>query len=384
METIKSELVRLRRPEELKGLLSSNGPCISLYFPVSRENLNPGEDERRWKQVIRRLEPELSRFGKDTRELLDPLRSWDAVSEDRNGKGKTLVVFRSPDFFYRMWVRAEIGERIKAGPQFFIRPLLPLMTDPVFCILALSRNDVRLLRCTLDSSEQVPLTGADTSFERYMNSAKPDHLLANVTSAGPSSGSSKGVTGGTSTEAEDRGEYVAHYFRQIDRALNNVLRETCEPVVLVGVEYELSIYQSISTYPRLSTESVHGAPNGLKGGEMHARAIEALRQHRAAALEQVLAEYNHLVGGGRATNRLKEIVTAAHDGRVVKLIVSDSLEQPGAMDETTYQVTGNSNGGEYDLLNKAAVETILHAGQVFVAPNKKMPNGSPLAAIFRY
>jgi hypothetical protein len=77
-------------------------------------------------------------------------------------------------------------------------------------------------------------------------------------------------------------------------------------------------------------------------------------------------------------------VTAAHDGRIVKLIVSDSLEQAGAMDEATHQVTGNNNGGEYDLLNNAAVETILHAGQVFVAPNKKMPNGSPLAAIFRY
>lgn len=384
METKKSELVRLRRPEELKGLLSSSGPCVSLYFPVSRENLNPGEDERHWKQVMRRVEPELSRFSSNTRELLDPLRSWDAVGEDRNGKGKTLVVFRSPDFFYRMWLRADIGERIKVGPQFFIRPLLPLMTDPVFCVLALSLNDVRLLRCTLDSSEQVPLTGALTSFDAYMNSAKPDHVLENRSSAGPSSGSSKGVTGSTGTESEDRGEYVAHYFRQLDRALNNALRETSEPVVLVGVEFELSLYRSISTYPRLLGEGVHGAPNGLKGGEMHARAIEALRRHRAAILDQILAEYNHLAGGGRATNRLKEIVTAAHDGRVVKLIVSDSLEQPGAMDEATHQVTGNNTGGEYDLLNNAAVETILHAGQVFVAPNKKMPNGSPLAAIFRY
>ena len=384
MDTLKSELVRLRRPEQLKELLSSSGPCVSLYFPVSRQNLNPGEDERHWKQVIRRLEPEMSRFGDTSRNLLDPLRSWDTVGEDRNGKGKTLVVFRSPDFFRRMWLRADIAEQIKVGPQFFIRPLLPLMTDPVFYILALSLNDVRLLRCTLDSSEQVPLTGAITSFDSYMNSAKPDHLLENRSSAGPSSGSSKGVTGGTGTEAEDHGEYVAHYFRQIDRVLNSTLHETSEPVVLVGVEYELSLYRSLSTYPRLAGDGVHGAPNGLKGGEMHARALEVLRQHRAAILDKVLAEYNHLAGGGRATNRLKEIVTAAHDGRVVKLIVSDSLEQPGAMDEATHQVTGNNSGGEYDLLNNAAVETILHAGQVFVAPNKKMPNGSPLAAIFRY
>lgn len=387
METIKSELVRLDRPEGLKGLLSANGPCISIFFPVSRENLNPGDDERRWKQVIRRLEAELDRFNNGpngTRELLDALRALDAMSEDRNGKGKTLVVFRCPDRFCHLWLRADLEERIKVGPQFFIRPLLPLMSNPVFCILALSLNDTRLLRCTLDNSEQVPLPGVPSSFDEYMNSTKPDHVLENRTSAGPSSGTSKGVTGGTSTEAEDRDEYVSHYFRQIDRALNAALRETCEPVVLVGVDHQLSLYRSVTTYPRLATDGVHGAPNGLKGGEMHARAIEVLRAHRAGMLDQVLAEYNHLAGGGRATNRLKEIVTAANDGRVVKLIVSDSLEQAGALDEATHQVTGSNNGGEYDLLNKAAVETILHAGQVFVAPNKKMPNGSPLAAIFRY
>jgi hypothetical protein len=383
MDTIKSELVRLSRPDELKALLSAGGPCASIYFPVSRENLSPGDDERRWRQLLRRLDSEMARYGDSRHAFLEALRSWDTMAEDQNGKGKTLVVFRSPDVLYRMWLRPQIRERIVVGPQFFIRPLLPLLTDPVFYVLALSRNDVRLLRCTLDSAEQVTIMGAHTSFEGYMNSATPDHTLANRTTAGPSSGSSKGIVGGTSTTAEDLGEYLAHYFRQIDRGLNNTLRESCEPVVLVGVEYELSLYRSISTYSRLVSEGVQGAPNGLKGGEMHARSIEALRQHRAKILDQVLAEYNHLVGGGRATNRLKEIVAAAHDGRIVKLIVSDSLEQAGAMDASTHEVTGG-NGGEYDLLNDAAVQTILHAGQVLVAPNKKMPNGSPLAAIFRY
>ncbi|MBV9296973.1 MAG: hypothetical protein JO145_15485, partial [Acidobacteriaceae bacterium] len=55
-------------------------------------------------------------------------------------------------------------------------------------------------------------------------------------------------------------------------------------------------------------------------------------------------------------------------------------------DETTYKVKGRETGAadDEDLINDAVVQTILHAGQVFVVPNGKMPNGSPLAATFRF
>jgi Bacterial archaeo-eukaryotic release factor family 3 len=157
-------------------------------------------------------------------------------------------------------------------------------------------------------------------------------------------------------------------------------------VILAGVEYEVSLYRTQSSFPRLLDLSIHGAPNSLKGGEMHSRALELMEQHRLQQAEKVIAEYNHLAGGGRATNRLKEIVTAAHDGRVNKLVLSDTLEVTGAMDDATHQVSGSKNAEneQYDLLNDAAVQTILHAGQVHAAPNQAMPNGTPIIAVFRY
>jgi hypothetical protein len=83
---------------------------------------------------------------------------------------------------------------------------------------------------------------------------------------------------------------------------------------------------------------------------------------------------------------LKEIVPAAHEGRVLTLLVSDSAEVPGSFDEMTYTVKGRESGtsDDEDLINDAVVQTILHAGQVYVVPNAKMPNGAPLAAIFRF
>jgi hypothetical protein len=37
-----------------------------------------------------------------------------------------------------------------------------------------------------------------------------------------------------------------------------------------------------------------------------------------------------------------------------------------------------------DLVNDAVVQTVLHAGQIYVAPNGKMPHGSPVAATYRF
>ena len=296
-------------------------------------------------------------------------------------------MFRSRDVFQITWVDDRVSARATIGPHFYIRPLLPELTrHKTFYILALSQKNVRILRCTSRTSEEVPFpTGVSTSYDAYMDTDKPDHLSGNRSSPGPSSGSSKGAMFSTSSDREDKDEYLAHFYRQIDRGVNEALRGKTEPLVLAGVEYELALYQSLNTYPHLASECVQGAPNSLKSGEMHARALDAMLKCYEKKVDQALAEYNHKVGGG-ASNRLKDIILASHDGRVLTLLVSDSMEMTGSFDQATHSVKGKETGSpeDEDLINDAAVQTILHAGQILVAPNGKMPNGTPLAAIFRF
>ena len=224
-----------------------------------------------------------------------------------------------------------------------------------------------------------------TGFDAYMNTAKPDHVSTDSSSAGPSGGHTRGIVASTSTTREDKPEYLAHFFRQIDRGVNEVLRGSSAPLVLAAVDYELAQYRSLNTYPHLAQEDVQGAPNSLKSGEMHARALDALGRCYGKKVDGVLAEYDHKVGGG-ASNRLKDVVTAAHEGRVLSLLVSDSAQSAGEFNELTHSAKGHRNGApeDEDLINDAVVETVLHAGQVFAAPNDKLPNGSPVAAVFRY
>jgi hypothetical protein len=389
MNTLKAVATEFRSIKDLKPILTAQDPCLSLYtrYTPTPPAPNPKTNALEWKEIIRRVEPKIQQYGRQGRELLDTVMDWDAILPDGKPQGSSLAVFRSPDQFWVTWLNSELPAQATVGPRFNIRPLLSQLTrDATFYILALSQKDVRLLRCTSRSAEEVPFpAGIETSFDKWMNTAKPDHTMDKM-EAVASTGSMKGVFSTVSTTGrEDKDKFLTHFFRQIDRGLNEVLPNNGGPVVLAGVEYELPLYRSANSYPHLCQESVQGAPNSLKSGEMHARALEAISRSYVAKVDSVLAEYNHKAGGG-ASNRLKDIVRAAHDGRVLTLLVSDSLETTGVFDEATHTVKARETGSadDEDLINDAAVQTILHAGQVFVVRNNKMPNGAPLAAVFRF
>jgi hypothetical protein len=389
MDTLKAELAEFQTLKDLKPILAAQGPCLSVYMPLSSAPANQSSKANalEWKEMLRNLEPKIEQYGAEGRKLIDGISDFNAIWPNQEPQGRSIGVLRSPDVFLVTWVEQLARRRAVLGPHFYIRPLLPQLTNHrSFYLLALSQKNVRLLHCTTRTADEVPFPpGVATSFDAWMNTAKPDHVRDNRASPGPSAGSSGGIMFGTVSDTEDRDEYLSHFFRQIDRAVNEVLRGRTEPVVLCAVDYELPLYIAVNSYPHLASETVQGAPNSLKSGEMHARALEALDACYEHKVADALAEYNHKVGGG-ASNRIKEVVKAAHDGRVLKLVVSDSLETTGAFNEATYTVKGRETGTpeDQDLVNDAVVQTILHAGQVLVAPNGKMPNGTPVAAIYRF
>lgn len=372
------KLSNAERLDDLKAILSAEGPCLSVYMPLSRaskEGINPNrkQNELHWKECLRRLEAKAGQFGSAGGELLDSVGNWDSVSleseEEPTANGRrSIAVFRSPTIFRVSLLDAEVADRSVLAPHFYILPLLAEFgRNGAFYVLALSQKNVRLLRCTRHSAEEVPfLAGTHTNFDEWMNQAEPDRLATN-------------------NPLDEGNEYLLHFFKQLDRGVGETLKGQARPLVLCATEHELPLYRSVNSYPYLVSEEVRGAANSMKAGEMHARAIKAIDASYMARIDEVLADWNHRAGGA-ASNRLKDIVPAAHEGRVLTLLVSDSAQQIGTFDEATQTAKGREMGtiSDEDLLNDAASQTLLHAGEVLVAPHNKMPNGTPLAALFRY
>jgi hypothetical protein len=392
MKTIESTPIELLTLHDLKKMLGQGGPCISLYMPLNAAgNGGARQNELHWKECLRSLEESASSVGPVERDLLESLQNWEEIVPEglENGSKRGSVAgFRSPSVFQVVLLDNEVREHAVWGPEFYVRPLLAEITrDRTFYLLALSQKNTRLLLCTHHSSEEIPFRGEiQTSFETWMNQTKPDPTAVyNAMTSGSQGTSGPNALAPKGADQDAKDEYLSHYFKQIDRGVNELLKGKTEPLVLCAVEYEIPLYRAVNSYPHVACAEVRGAPNSLKSGEMHARAIQVMERCHEEKIDAFLAEWNHRAGGG-GSSRLKEVITAAHEGRVLTLLVSDSLEQPGVFDEATFTATGHKTGGpgDEDLLNHAAVQTILHAGNVLIAPQNKMPHGSPLAAIFRY
>lgn len=392
MNAIKSELVRFESLKDLKEILASEGPCVSVYMPLSNAstagaNPNSKQNELGWKDLIQNAREEASRLGDKGGELVDSIGSWQAVSQQAAESARGIAVFRSPEVFAVTYLRGEVQPLVRMGPHFYIRPLLAELVQPnAFYLLALSQKDTRLLLCTRTSSEEIPFNGdARLDFERWDNRQKPDHNDVNNGAVGAGVRSAQSALAPKGSDAEDKDEYLAHFFKFVDGKVNEILKDHKEPLVLASVEYEQPIYGEVNSYPHLLAETVTGAPNSLKSGEMHGRALAALQREYDRRVDEALAVWDHRVGAG-ASSRPTEVVQAAHDGRVQTLLISDSLELTGRFDEASNKMVGRETGRaeDEDLVNDAAAQTILHGGTVLVVPHRKMPNGAATAAIFRY
>jgi len=373
--------------EDFKVLAQQTGPCLSLIS----SGVPPEQRAQRTRALLREAEERLeslSLYSREERsEFLQPLRDRLTSELDTSVPGSS-VCYRTLAGLWSFQVPYALPETIRLGNYCDVLPLIPALSiSTEFYILALSQKHTRVLRCTLTSSEEVELPGSvPTNLFEFNQQDQPDHRLENRSDAGQKGKSTHPgmiVSFGTGSDADQKDEYLHNYFRAIDRELDSHLRPIL-PLVLAGVDYELALYRTISQYPELVENGAHGAPDGLKGGELHERALECLRAHDAARPDHALAQYEK-AGAARMQNPLNDIVQSAFDGRILHLFIADGFRQPGRFDQETRTVSGsNSASGDDDLVNVAALQTLAHGGDVFVLPEERVPGQRSITAALRF
>ena len=93
-----------------------------------------------------------------------------------------------------------------------------------------------------------------------------------------------------------------------------------------------------------------------------------------------------MAGTGKASHDLREILPAAYNGRVELLFVAVGRQEWGVYDAQgdKLQRFPQARPGAEDLLDAASIQTLLKGGAVFSVEPEAVPDGPPLAAVFRY
>jgi len=342
--------------EKLRGLASAAPPCITIVLPE-----HEARDARiAFKDALAQVRMKLAagESRRDIASLLDPLDLAATNVIDSSKEPATFIFLRSPDVCESFRTRYLVGQPVAAvGDCFQLRPLLALASKHLeFYILALKLNDTRIFKCT------------DQSFEtaRFPKNAGTE-------AAGFVLGSSQSSLRAEPVHDRDHPEsHLEHYYREIDRDVNALLKDGHPPLVVVGVEHEVARFHRLTTYPECVGPGIRGLPGHLGQNEMYQQSLELVRSVITGPARRALEKFDKLIGTGHASADIREIVGAASTGRVEHLFLPENEAVPGSVDSGS------------DLLDLAAVQTLRHGGDVHTLPGTSMPSRAPVCAVFRY
>jgi hypothetical protein len=387
--------MNLLSKNDLGTLLETRpGWHVSMFMPMIQRGSETQQNPIRCKNLLRQAEEQLLANGlrsQEVHEFLQPVQQLLPNRDFWQRQSHGLALYTAPRVFRNYRVPLPLDELVVVTQRFHIKPLLPLLSgDGHFFVLALSQKAVRLLQATRFSINEIELQGVPQGIAealQYDDVEKKDHHFPG--SQGRSAGGISPLAGhgvGIEDASHEPHDAILRYFHQVDTGLRAFLRDEHAPLVLAGVEYLLPIYHRANTYTYILEGGVAGNPDGLRPEELQEQAWAIVQPHFQQAQEGAAAQYHGLLGTGRASSEITTIVTAAYDGRVDTLFVPIGVQHWGTFhDESrTVELHQEPVAGDEDLLDVAAMYTLMRRGTVYAVAPEQVPKPTLAAAILRY
>ena len=380
--------------DEIKTLVEQpKGLCVSIYMPTYRAGDIP-QNPIRFKNVMRKAEELLKENGLSDTEALDLLKPAQEIdnSDFWEHQDHGLAIFIAEGIFRYYSVPLSWPELVVVTDHFHLKPLLTLLiNDGEFYILALSQKQIRFLECTRSSVREIELEDIPTNMDdalQYDETAKEGQNRIMTSKGGTNNPYQHAGSfhGQGSPDQDDIKQDLLQFFHLIDAGLQKYLKGKKAPLVLTGVEYIFPIYREANTYQHLVEEGINGNTKILTPEELQAEAWKIVEPIFSQAQEEAIEHYRELAAVQKASTDLKEAVPAAYYGRVEQLFVAVGVQQWGSFDPQTNTIYLHSEAevGDEDLLDSAAIQTLLNGGTVYAVEPEKVPDQAQLAAVFRY
>ncbi len=364
--------------------------CVSLYLPTHPSGPAAAQDAVRLKNLADQAEADLVAQGVRSAEARDLVRPIREIPKDEPfwlHRSAGLAVFVAPGGVFQHYrLPIEFPAEVTVNRRFHIKPLIPLFADVSFLVLELNQQQPHLYRGSRFALQPVPVSDMPGPLSETLNYEAIDGGAQVHTAMRGVEGKQGAVfhgQGGIRASAKDD---LTQYLREVDHALQPVLRRESLPLVLVGVDYVLSIFRSICRYPQLSAESVIGNAEHWHSSQLLAKVWPLVARELDDQRQATTARFRELHGTGKASDNILEVTPAAAHGKVETLLIEARRRQWGQFDASSNQIElrDQARPGDEDLLDRATVETLTNRGQVIATSREHMPTDSPVAAVFRY
>ncbi len=354
----------------LAGVREAN--CVSIYTP-SGPLPEDGERARielknQLREVVSQLEaadagrPVIEHVKESVESLLQDTLFWQYQS-------KSLAVFINDDMLETYRLPNEFTATVDIADRFYIKPLLRTITFPQSAyVLALSQNNVRLVKVTADTpARELQPTDLPSDIDSYLNLDLSGR-----------------ATFGRGTEDGDL--RAQQFTAAINKALLPVLRNEKLPLILASADPLASAYRRTNSYKFLADETISGNPESLSAEDLAAKARPILDELYAAEIAQVREDFRAKAAQGLGSTDLAHIARAAVYNAIDTLMVDIDQRIAGYIDENTAEVVESEgdDASNYGVGDEVLRRTLIVNGKVYAVRADDMPDGASLAATFRY
>jgi hypothetical protein len=176
------------------------------------------------------------------------------------------------------------------------------------------------------------------------------------------------------------------FFHDIDKQVTHRVSEPSGlPLILAGVEENLSVFRALTKNRFVVADAVHGDWTNWNLHEIREAAWKVFEKHYLERLARIREDFGTAVARNKGTSDLAEAAKAAAMGRVGVLLIDDDRELAGAIDMSTGVLNPAAGAaGAGDMLDDLAEMALKTKAMVVVTPAAQMPTQTGLAAIFRY
>jgi hypothetical protein len=357
---------------------------VTITLPTHKKGEESKQDPIRFKNLLtqasKKIEEKITKNGyadkflKPAKELLDKPLFWSHMD---NG----LAVYITEDSFDVYKLPYDVEEQVFVNDHFLITPLLPMTSmDGTFTVLAVSRQNIRLLRCTRNDLQDITPDNINTSIEDYLEVDPEKQLQFHSGSQ-----AQKAMYFGHNANEEDKMVVVEMFFREVEKELTKALKQYSDPLIMIGLTENLGLYKKINSYKRVVDSKINYNPDELSEKALRDKGWEVIQEYFLSDMYKSIEKFSE-ASNDKFSNNLGEIVEATVMGKSQNIFISKGEKKWGFYDEDnhTVQYTNNPNGNDVELLNWLSITGFRRGSNVYILPKEEMPIRSTVAAEFRF
>ena len=362
--------------------------CVSIYMYFEE----PEKNRVTLKNSISNAEKKLKEaYGLDPKTLDKKLRPLSSRLEDPEwleSRHKSVAAFiYDKELNVYEFDNLKFEDKVVVSDHLFLLPLASILhLDKEFYFLTLSSEKVKLYHISMNTITESPISSRlpDNINDVVGYDVEQKSLQFRSGQEGTGEGMFHGQ--GSGAEEEKKQEYEV-FFREVDKKLNSNVDNTSIPLIIGCVEFLYPIYKSVNSYPNLWKKYAQGNFDKAENKELKEVSEKILSDMIRMDYQKATDEFEKFLSKGKASYGIGDIIPSAIEGRIDSLIIQKDKDIFGRYNpsENKVEVDQVEKTDNTSLLNKAAIKTIAHDGNVYIVDEDDLPvKESEVNAVYRY